>query len=151
MTVTARQSPGEYAAYWGSDSSGDRHPRKYGDGALFYNFSEEGHDPDFLWRFMPAINRTLSSDEMKPSDAKQLRSLKQICRERLVAHFVEKLTGTEKYDRSFLPADLYARTGADLEDVMFVATRVSNTIIDTIRKAHRRAHPINRPKGKRNG
>ena len=53
-------SPEEYAAFWGCDPAYDRGERQPGDGYLFYNFAVEGNDPDFLRRFIPAIERTIA-------------------------------------------------------------------------------------------
>jgi hypothetical protein len=49
----------EYAAFWGCDPEYDREPRLPGDGYMFYNFAVEYNDPDFLRRFIPAIERTI--------------------------------------------------------------------------------------------
>lgn len=55
-------SPEEYAAYWGCDPCYDREPRQHGDGYLFYNFGVE-QDPEFLRKFLPAIDRTIACVE----------------------------------------------------------------------------------------
>jgi hypothetical protein len=60
-------SPEEYAALWGCDPQYDRPPRDWGDGYLFYNYSVEQSDPDFLRRFLGAIDRTI--DGLDPADS----------------------------------------------------------------------------------
>lgn len=52
----------EYAAFWGSDSWGDK-GRNVGDGALFYNFGShiQGRDKKYLNDFSGAIKRTIAN------------------------------------------------------------------------------------------
>jgi hypothetical protein len=45
-------APPEYAALWGSNSE---------DGALFYNYAVEKNNPDFLRKFIPAIERMIAN------------------------------------------------------------------------------------------
>lgn len=82
----------EYAVLWGCDPCYDHPPRERGDGYLFYNFSEEGNDPDFLRRFIPAIDRTIEECKMpdtdpdkagEPDDVEALEALKAVCEQRL--------------------------------------------------------------------
>ncbi len=42
-------------------------PNLPGDGYLFYNFSVEQDDPDFLRQFIPAIERTIQFVEQNPN------------------------------------------------------------------------------------
>ena len=42
-------------------------PNLPGDGYLFYNFSVEQDDPDFLRQFVPAIERTIQFVEQNPN------------------------------------------------------------------------------------
>ena len=60
-------SPEEFAAQWGADPVYMHAPNLPGDGYLFYNFSVEQDDPDFLWQFIPAIERTIQFVEQNPS------------------------------------------------------------------------------------
>ena len=60
-------SPEDYAAYWGCDPCYDRSPRLPGDGYLFYNFAVEKDDPEFLGKFIPAIQRTIALVESEKS------------------------------------------------------------------------------------
>lgn len=73
-----------YAAMWGCDPCYDRAPRLPGDGYLFYNFGVEGRDPEFLKKFLPAIDRTLEEvkgrgvlDEEDTADIENLEALKE--------------------------------------------------------------------------
>lgn len=52
-------SPEEFAAQWGADPMYVKAPNLPGDGYLFYNFSVEQNDPQFLREFVPAIQRTI--------------------------------------------------------------------------------------------
>ncbi len=68
-------TPEEYAAFWGHDGGGTLHAfEERGDGALFYNVSSgnNAHQPEFLRKFIPAIERLLkyrrSTVAMHPSD-----------------------------------------------------------------------------------
>lgn len=80
-----------YAAQWGCDPVYDKAPRLRGDGYLFYNFGVEGHDPEFLKKFIPAITRTIKcvrEDTQKhydPGELKKLQGLRRECRLRLKA------------------------------------------------------------------
>ena len=52
-------------------------PNLPGDGYMFYNFSVEQDDPDFLREFIPAIERTIqfveqNPDRFQPDDAADL-------------------------------------------------------------------------------
>ena len=76
-------TPEEYSAFWGADPVYDKPPRERGDGYLFYNFSEEGHDPEFLRKFIPAIERTMKTVLPTEPDYAELEELKRICEERL--------------------------------------------------------------------
>jgi len=76
-------SPEEYAAFWGADPVYDKPPREPGDGYLFYNFAEEGHDPEFLRKFIPAIDRTLKTLLPTDPDTEELVELRRLCQERL--------------------------------------------------------------------
>lgn len=86
----------EYAAQWGGDPVYDKAPRLRGDGYLFYNFSVEGNDPEFLKKFLPAIERTIEGEEAgwpndphpgKPrkADVKALKRLKAEVQRRIDA------------------------------------------------------------------
>jgi hypothetical protein len=59
-------SPEEFAAQWGADPVYMKAPNLPGDGYLFYNFSVEQDDPDFLRQFIPAIERTIQFVELNP-------------------------------------------------------------------------------------
>jgi len=59
--------PEEFAAQWGADPVYMHAPNLPGDGYLFYNFSVEQDDPDFLRQFIPAIERTIQFVEQNPS------------------------------------------------------------------------------------
>ncbi len=76
-------TPEEYAAFWGADPCYDKPPRNHGDGYLFYNFADEGHDPDFLRKFIPAIERTMKTVLPSEPDYAELEELKRICEKRL--------------------------------------------------------------------
>jgi hypothetical protein len=70
-------SPEEFAAQWGADPIYMKEPNLPGDGYLFYNFSVEQGDPDFLREFIPAIARTIMfverhPDRFQPNDAADL-------------------------------------------------------------------------------
>jgi hypothetical protein len=74
--------PASYAAMWGCDPVYDLPPRNRGDGYLFYNYSDEGDDPEFLERFLGAIDRTIASCELSPDshepyDVEDLEALKR--------------------------------------------------------------------------
>jgi hypothetical protein len=56
-------TPDEYTALWGCDPIYDTPPNKPGDGYLFYNFSVEQNDPEFLKDFIPAVERTIQRVE----------------------------------------------------------------------------------------
>jgi len=60
-------SPEEFAAQWGGDPVYMRAPNLPGDGYLFYNFSVEQDDPNFLRQFIPAIERTIQFVEQNPN------------------------------------------------------------------------------------
>ncbi|MCK9463634.1 MAG: hypothetical protein M0R80_28785 [Proteobacteria bacterium] len=59
FVVNPGYTPEEYAALWGADPSYMQEPNLPGDGYLFYNFAVEGDDPEFLAKFIPAIERTI--------------------------------------------------------------------------------------------
>lgn len=59
-------SPEEFAAQWGADPIYMHAPNLPGDGYLFYNFTVEQNDPDFLRQFIPAIERTIQFVEQNP-------------------------------------------------------------------------------------
>jgi hypothetical protein len=59
-------SPEEFSAQWGADPVYMHAPNLPGDGYLFYNFSVEQDDPDFLRQFIPAIGRTIQFVELNP-------------------------------------------------------------------------------------
>ena len=59
-------SPEEFAAQWGADPVYMHAPNLPGDGYLFYNFSVEQDDLNFLIRFIPAIQRTIQFVEQNP-------------------------------------------------------------------------------------
>lgn len=77
-----------YAAQWGCDPCYDRHPRKRGDGYLFYNFSSE-HQPrtvEWLKEFSAAIGRTIRECKIRPEffqtkDIPDLRRLRKHVRD----------------------------------------------------------------------
>jgi len=75
--------PEEYAAWWGCDPCYDHSPRLPGDGYLFYNFNVEGHQPEFLRKFIPAIERTIASCVDRPHDQLGLQHLQEVCELRL--------------------------------------------------------------------
>ena len=58
--------PELFAAQWGADPVYMMAPNLPGDGYLFYNFSVEQDDPDFLQQFIPAIERTIQFVEQNP-------------------------------------------------------------------------------------
>lgn len=60
-------SPEEFAAQWGADPVYMHAPNLPGDGYLFYNFSVEQDDPEFLRQLIPAIQRTIAFVEQNPS------------------------------------------------------------------------------------
>ena len=60
-------SPEEFSAQWGADPVYMKAPNLPGDGYLFYNFSVEQDDPDFLRQFIPAIERTIQFVEQNPN------------------------------------------------------------------------------------
>lgn len=66
-STLADVSPEEYASYWGCDPVYDRFPRQHGDGYLFYNFAVE-QEPEFLRKFIPAIERTKLCAECEDQD-----------------------------------------------------------------------------------
>jgi hypothetical protein len=77
--------PEEYAALWGCDPEYDTPPNEKGDGYLFYNFSVEQDDPNFLRKFIPAIERTIlkvkqSPDKFSPPDYYDLQELLEYVR-----------------------------------------------------------------------
>ena len=59
--------PEEFSAQWGADPVYMHDPNLPGDGYLFYNFSVEQDDPDFIQQFIPAIERTIQFVEWNPS------------------------------------------------------------------------------------
>ena len=73
----------DFAALFGCDPVYDQPPRQRGDGYLFYNFAVEGEDPDFLQRFIPAIERTIKDPRFTPLDRAALGKLKSECQRRL--------------------------------------------------------------------
>jgi hypothetical protein len=75
-------SPEEYAALWGCDPQDDRPPRQPGDGYLFYNYAVEG-DPDFLRRFLGAIDRTIRGLRPSGADRENLETLREYVQEQL--------------------------------------------------------------------
>jgi hypothetical protein len=80
----------DYTAQWGCDPVYDRPPRLRGDGYLFYNFSVEGYDKEFLVKFIPAVTRTIKAVRADPTkydtdELKNLKALKTECRRRLNA------------------------------------------------------------------
>jgi len=70
--------PEEYAALWGCDPVYDRPPRLPGDGYLFYNFAVEQNDPDFLRKFIPAIERTIECVEVDGTSEENLVDLEDL-------------------------------------------------------------------------
>ena len=70
-------SPEEFAAQWGADPIYMHAPNLPNDGYMFYNFSVEQDDPDFIREFIPAIERTImfveqSGDRFQPDDVADL-------------------------------------------------------------------------------
>jgi hypothetical protein len=45
----------------------------------------EGNNPEFLRKFIPAIERTIAECADRPDDQEGLRHLKEICEDRLAA------------------------------------------------------------------
>ena len=80
--LRGKTTPEEYAGYWGCGPAYDRAPRLHGDGCKFYNFAVDGHDPEFLKEFIPAIERTIQG-QTDPEEVKGLKFLLEICRARL--------------------------------------------------------------------
>ena len=75
MLISAdRLEPEEYAALYGCDPCYDKAPRLPGDGYMFYNFAVE-QDPDFLRKFIPAIERTIEGMEFATTDREELGEL----------------------------------------------------------------------------
>ena len=70
--------PEDYAAQWGCDPVYDRPPRKRGDGYLFYNFAVEQDDPEFLRRFIPAIERTIQCVEVEGTSEEDQADLEDL-------------------------------------------------------------------------
>jgi hypothetical protein len=70
--------PEEYAALWGCDPVYDRPPREAGDGYLFYNFAVERDDPDFLRKFIPAIERTIECVEVEGTSEEDMGDLEDL-------------------------------------------------------------------------
>lgn len=68
--------PEEYAALYGCDPCFDEAPRLPGDGYLFYNFAVEKNDPEFLKKFLPAIDRTIQEPGRTRVDKADLRKLR---------------------------------------------------------------------------
>lgn len=68
----------EYAALWGCDPCYDREPRLRGDGYLFYNFSVERDDPQFLREFLPAISRTIQCVEREGGSDEDIADLEDL-------------------------------------------------------------------------
>lgn len=134
MAVKPEDSPEEYAAYWGSDSWGDKPPRKLGDGALFYNFAQDGYDQNFLWKFLCAINRTLIGVKSR-ADRRDLNILKGICIDRICDAVIPEDVHTPA--GVYIPNDLHERSGADLADVITVTERVTSTILKLIEEYRR--------------
>lgn len=81
-------TPEDYSALWGCEPTYDNPPRKYGDGCMFYNYSAEKDNPEFLRNFLDAIDRTSQSvinskyDNWK-QDLIDLDSLKKVVTEQL--------------------------------------------------------------------
>lgn len=79
----------EFAAAWGCDPSYDKAPNLHGDGCLFYNFGVEGNDPEFLKKFIPAIDRTIAglknrkAKAAEENDKRELMDLKDEVQRRL--------------------------------------------------------------------
>jgi hypothetical protein len=73
--------PGEFAALWGCDPCYDREPRMPGDGYLFYNFAVEKDDPEFLRKFIPALERTI---EGSTDDIENLQEFLQYAKDLLI-------------------------------------------------------------------
>lgn len=66
--IDVASDPLSYAALWGCDPAYDKHPRLPGDGYMFYNFACHHDEPDFLRKFIPAIQRTMQAVEANPGD-----------------------------------------------------------------------------------
>lgn len=69
-----------YAASWGDDRTED--------GIMFYNFSVDGHDKEFLGRFVPVIERTIikvdkNPETWNPNEVDTLNELKEECVRRM--------------------------------------------------------------------
>ena len=77
---SVNMSPEDYCALWGCSPEYDREPRNRGDGCLFYNFRAEQNDPDFLERFIPAIERTILALNQSPElhDNPDLEDLQEL-------------------------------------------------------------------------
>lgn len=77
-------TPEEYASFWGCDPVYDKPPREKGDGYMFYNFSVEQGNPEFLKKFLGAIDRTIQGlDSTEQDDIDDLGELKAYVEELL--------------------------------------------------------------------
>ena len=80
------ECPEDFAAQWGADPCYMRAPNLPGDGYLFYNFSVEQGDPDFLRQFIPAIERTIqfvkqNENRFEPDDLADLEEFLDLVRD----------------------------------------------------------------------
>jgi len=90
-------SPEDYAAYWGCDPCYDRSPRLPGDGYLFYNFAVEKDNPEFLEKFISAIQRTIASVESEKSIGDVNLLTEDILNLELLLNYVRELIANMRY------------------------------------------------------
>ena len=77
----------EYAAYaatWGGEACYDTPPNEKGDGELFYQFGINGKNPEFIVKFIPAIERTMKQDTLCPEDLVDLGLLMEFAKRFMV-------------------------------------------------------------------
>ena len=73
-------SPEEFSAQWGADPVYMHAPNLPGDGYLFYNFSVEQDDPDFLRQSFRLSNGLSNSSSKIPTDSRRRTRMRPICK-----------------------------------------------------------------------
>ncbi len=92
-------TPEDYAAMWGCEPVYDKPPRKHGDGCMFYNYCAEKDNPEFLRKFLDAIDRTSQSVINNKYDDWKQDLVDLDCLKNVVA---DQLKVAEKYKFAFL-------------------------------------------------
>lgn len=65
----------DYLNYWGCDPCYDKAPRNPGDGYIFYNYSIECNDQEYLEKLVSAIQRQLKDRKLSKIDRENFKKI----------------------------------------------------------------------------